>query len=105
MRDPMPISTSLDGVVAALRGPGRAAVGGVFGRWAEAVGPQIADHVQPVKLDGGVLLVEVDEPGWATEVRFLAPTIVERLATVAGVRVDRIEARVERRNARGSRST
>ena len=105
MRDPMPISRSLDEVMSSLRGPERAAVGGLFGRWGEAVGPQIADHVQPVKLDGGVLLVEVDEPGWATEVRFLVPTIIERLDTVAGVRVERIEVRVDRRNARGSRPT
>ncbi len=104
-RDPIPISSSLDGVVRSLRGPSRQAVGGVFGRWREAVGEQVADHVKPVKLDEGVLIVEVDDPAWATQVKFLTATIVERLAEVAGVRVERIEVRVERRGARGARLT
>lgn len=103
MRDPIPISNSLDGVVRSLRGPSRSAVSGVFGRWDDAVGPQIATHVKPVKLDEGVLVVEVDDPAWATQVKFLAPTITERLAAVAGVRVARIEVRVERRSSRGAK--
>lgn len=103
MRDPIPISNSLDGVVRSLRGPSRAAVSGVFGRWEDAVGAQIAVHVKPVKLDEGVLLVEVDEPAWATQVKFLAPTITQRLVEIAGVQVDRIEVRVDRRNSRGAR--
>ncbi|HWL41944.1 MAG TPA: DUF721 domain-containing protein [Ilumatobacter sp.] len=101
--DPIPLSSSLDAVVKSLRGPSRAAVGGVFGRWAESVGDQIAAHVQPVRLDDGALLVEVDDPAWATQVKFLSATIIERLGTVAGVTVTRIDVRVERRAARGQR--
>ena len=103
MREPVPISNSLDGVVRSLRGPSRSAVGGVFGRWDEAVGEQIAAHVKPVKLDGGVLVVEVGYPAWATQVKFLASTITQRLTEVAGVTVDRIEVRVERRSSRGAK--
>jgi predicted nucleic acid-binding Zn ribbon protein len=101
--DPIPISSSLDGVVRSLRGPSRAAVGGLFGRWNEAVGDQVAQHVSPRKLDGTTLVVEVDDPAWATQVRFLTPMIIERLATVAGVTIERIDVRVERRGARGAR--
>lgn len=103
MRDPIPISNSLDGVVRSLRGPSRVAVGGLFGRWDEAVGAQVAAHVRPVKLDEGVLVVEVDDPAWATQVKFLAPTITARLDEVAAVRVDRIEVRVDRRSGRGAK--
>jgi predicted nucleic acid-binding Zn ribbon protein len=103
MNDPIPISDSLDGVVRSLRGPSRSAVGGVFGRWPEAVGEQIAEHVRPLKLDDRALVVEVDDPAWATQVRFLVPTIIERLREVAGVEIDRVEVRVERRNARGAK--
>lgn len=102
-RDPVPLSSSLDAVVRSLRGPSRAAVGGVFGRWSEAVGEQIAAHVQPVRLDEGVLLVEVDDPAWATQVKLLAGTLIERLRDAAGVEVTRIDVRVERRAARGQR--
>lgn len=104
-RDPVPISSSLDGVMRSLRGPTRQAAGGLFGRWNEAVGEQVAQHVKPVKLDGGVLTVEVDDPAWATQVKFLSSMITEQLQTVADVTVDRIEVRVERRGARGARLT
>jgi len=103
MNDPVPISQSLDGVVRSLRGPSRRAVSGVFGRWDDAVGPQVAEHVRPIKLDDRVLLVEVDDPAWATQVKFLTQTIVERLREVAGVEVDRLEVRVDRRHARGAK--
>jgi predicted nucleic acid-binding Zn ribbon protein len=93
-RDPIPISASLDEVVRSLRGPGRREVGGVFGRWEEAVGPQVAAHARPVRLDGGVLVVEVDEPAWATQITLLSNTIRERLMTVTGVEVNGVEVRV-----------
>lgn len=101
--DPIPISSSLDGVVRSLRGPSRAAVGGVFGRWVDAVGDQVAEHVKPVKLDGTTLVVEVDDPAWATQVKFLTPMITERLADVAGITVERVDVRVDRRAARGAK--
>jgi predicted nucleic acid-binding Zn ribbon protein len=101
--DPVPISSALDGVVRSLRGPSREAVGGLFGRWDEAVGEQVAQHVSPRKLDEGTLIVEVDDPAWATQVKFLTPMITERLIAVAGVKIDRIEVRVERRGARGAK--
>ena len=102
-RDPVPISSALDGVVRSLRGPSREAVGGLFGRWDEAVGEQVAQHVTPRKLDERTLIVEVDDPAWATQVKFLTPMITERLIAVAGVKIDRIEVRVERRGARGAK--
>lgn len=101
--EPIPLAASLDAVVRSLRGPSRVEVGGLFGKWNEAVGEQIAAHVQPVKLDRGELLVEVDDPVWATQVKFLAGTIIERLGDVAGVRVERIDVRVDRRASRGQR--
>jgi predicted nucleic acid-binding Zn ribbon protein len=95
-REPIPISTSLDEVVRSLRGPGRREVGGVFGRWEECVGAHVAAHARPVRLDVGVLVVEVDEPAWATQIALLSNTIRERLVTVTGIEVDRVEVRVFR---------
>lgn len=80
-----------------LRGTDRIQIGGVFGRWDDAVGPNVASHVRPVRLDQGVLTVEADESAWATQVKFLSGTIITRLAEVAGVEIDRIEVRVGRR--------
>ncbi len=95
--DPVPLTDALDGVVRALRGgAGRAEVGGVFGRWDEVVGPAMAANVRPIRLERGTLLVEVSEPAWATQVRLLSDELRGRLASVAGVQVDRVEVRVGR---------
>ena len=75
-------------------GAGAAAVGGVFGRWNEIVGEAMSLHVQPVKLDGGRLLVEVREPAWATQVKLLADQLRQKIADVAGVTIETIDVRV-----------
>ena len=103
--DPVPISRSLDSIMKSLHGTDRIQIGGVFGRWDDAVGPAVAAHVRPVRLDQGVLTVEADEPAWATQVKFLSGDIVERLAVVAHVRVERIEVRVGRPGGASSAPT
>lgn len=95
--DPVPVTDALDDLLRSLRGgAGRAEVGGVFGRWEEAVGPALAANVRPVRLEHGTLLVEVDDPAWATQVRFLHDDLRARLAEVTGVEVAQIEVRVGR---------
>jgi predicted nucleic acid-binding Zn ribbon protein len=92
-----PLADSIDAVVRALRGPSAKATAGVFGQWEEAVGPTVAAHARPVLLDSAHLLVEVDEPGWATQLRFLEPELLARLEAVAGAgAVTRIDVRVRR---------
>ena len=85
-------------MVRSLRGTGARSLAGVFGRWDEAVGAQVAAHARPVSLIDGCLLVDVDHPTWATQLRFLESELLERLREVAGVdEVDRIELRVRPR--------
>jgi len=98
----VPLHASLDGVVRSLRGGSAAAgearaMGSLFSRWNDAVGQHVADHARPIKLDGGRLLVEVDEPGWATQLRFLEREVIDRLRSVAGLEVSRFDIRVKRR--------
>ncbi len=94
--EPVPITTSLDGIMKSLRGTDRVQIGGVFGKWDAAVGPTVAAHVRPVRLDQGVLTVEADDSAWATQVKFLTGTITARLVEVAKVQVERIDVRVAR---------
>ncbi|MEU0564197.1 DciA family protein [Nonomuraea sp. NPDC005983] len=56
-----------------------AAVGGVFGRWPDIVGPDLAAHTKPESFDDGEVLVVADSTAWATQVRLLARTLVRRL--------------------------
>lgn len=101
---PVSLTDALDRVVRSLRaGTSRRAVGGVFGRWEETVGPAIAAHVRPVRLDRGTLLVEVDDPAWATHLRFLSEDLLRKVTEVAGTEVARLEIRVARPGSSASR--
>ena len=54
-------------------------VHGVFGRWDELVGAEVAQHCTPETFDDGRLVVRTDSTAWATQLRLLAPTVVRRL--------------------------
>ncbi|MDO8391427.1 MAG: DciA family protein [Actinomycetota bacterium] len=101
-REPVRLGDSLHDVVRSLRPDAAspaapaAAMGGVFGRWEEAVGAAVAAHVQPVKLDGTTLVVKVDDPAWATQLKFLEGTLKQRLLEVAGATIERLDVRVSR---------
>ncbi|MEV0388798.1 DciA family protein [Nonomuraea sp. NPDC050643] len=56
-----------------------AAVGAVFGRWIDIVGPDLAAHTKPESFDDGEVLVVADSTAWATQVRLLARSLVRRL--------------------------
>ena len=54
-------------------------VRGVFARWAELVGAEVAAHTTPESFVEGRLVVRTDSTAWATQLRLLAPTVVRRL--------------------------
>ena len=55
------------------------AVGSVIGRWPEIVGPDVAEHVQPVSFDAGVLTLRAVSTAWATQMRLLTSVLLGRL--------------------------
>ena len=54
-------------------------VQGVFGRWAELVGDEVAAHCTPESFADGRLVVRTDSTAWATQLKLLTPTVVRRL--------------------------
>ena len=52
-------------------------------RWPEIVGDAIAGVSAPVKLSDATLSVRVEEAELATELRWLEPTIIERVRELA----------------------
>ncbi len=67
-----------------------------FEDWDAMVGDQMAAHVRPVRLRDTTLVVAVNEPGWASQVRWMAPELLERLAAGLGDGVvTDVEVRVE----------
>lgn len=51
---------------------------GIFRVWEDVVGAHLAQRCEPVKLVGGRLVVRAENPAWATQVRYLTTTIIER---------------------------
>ncbi len=61
-----------------------AATGSVFADWEEIVGAQLAGHARPRSLRDGVLVVAVEDPAWATQLRFLEAELVGRISRSTG---------------------
>jgi predicted nucleic acid-binding Zn ribbon protein len=55
----------------------------VFSRWEQLVGPDIAAHARPRSLRQGTLIVLVDQPAWATQLRFMAGDLLARIQAEA----------------------
>lgn len=82
--DPQPLTAAVGGLLSARGWREKAAVGAVFGHWADIVGPQLALHTKPESFDAGELTVSADSPAWATQVRLMAPQLLKRLAEELG---------------------
>jgi predicted nucleic acid-binding Zn ribbon protein len=96
-QEPRSIKASLDKVARSLGGPDASSLSGVFGHWADIVGPQLAAHARPLSLASGVLVVGVTEPGWATQLTYLESELVGRFREALGEGVvDRVEVRLRR---------
>jgi predicted nucleic acid-binding Zn ribbon protein len=78
-RDPQLLDTSVARVVADRGWELELRVRGVFARWPELVGDDIAAHARPESFADGRLVVRTDSTAWATQLRLLAPTVVRRL--------------------------
>jgi predicted nucleic acid-binding Zn ribbon protein len=52
--------------------------------WAEIVGPEIAERAQPVRLSQGRLLVHCDHDVWRTELNYLKPELLKKIAELMG---------------------
>jgi predicted nucleic acid-binding Zn ribbon protein len=82
--DPQPLSTALDDLLADQGWQTEAAVGSVFGRWDQLVGPDVAAHTRPERFSDGELVVIADSAAWATQVRLLTSAVLRRLNTELG---------------------
>ena len=82
--DPQPLSTAFDGLLADQGWQTEAAVGSVFGRWDQLVGPDVAAHTRPEQFNDGELVVIADSAAWATQMRLLTSAVLRRLNTELG---------------------
>jgi predicted nucleic acid-binding Zn ribbon protein len=94
---PRSLGSSLDAVTRHLGLEDSKGIGQLFARWPEIVGAAMAGHVQPIRLDSEALIVSVDHPAWATQVRRLGDDLLDRVVEETGAsRPGRLEVRVRR---------
>lgn len=78
-RDPKPLEGELSRLVGERGWAVPLRMRGVFARWPELVGPEVADHCTPESFTDGTLVVRTDSTAWATQLKLLAPAVVRRL--------------------------
>ncbi len=83
-RDPQPLGRLASRLVATRGWGDRVATGVVFGRWAQLVGADIAEHSDPVSLQDGELLVRASSTAWATQLRLLQRQLIARITAGVG---------------------
>jgi predicted nucleic acid-binding Zn ribbon protein len=67
----------------------------VTSQWPAIVGPAVAARSRPRHLRDGVLTVDVDDGGWATQLRYSEVDVITRYAA-AGVEIARVRVTVGR---------
>ena len=84
-RGPRPMKAGVERVLRHLHAPETDVVQSVFSDWTGLVGELIGAHSRPVDVADGTLVIEVDDPAWASELGWLADdllaSIQERLDT------------------------
>jgi predicted nucleic acid-binding Zn ribbon protein len=57
---------------------------GILTRWEQLVGPELAAHCHPQRLEGGELSCVAESTAWATQIRLMSRQLLERFAADLG---------------------
>lgn len=83
-RDPQPLAISAGLLARDLGWEPGLVVGDLVHRWAQIVGPQVADHCEYVSFAAGLLTVRASSTAWAANLRLLAPAMLARFDEALG---------------------
>ncbi len=51
----------------------------IFSVWEEIAGPAVAKHSRPVRLNGDILYIEVDDPIWLSQLRYMKQDMLQKI--------------------------
>jgi predicted nucleic acid-binding Zn ribbon protein len=51
----------------------------VFCQWKELAGPKVAAHTTPVRMNKRILYVEVDDPVWLAQLKYMKADIMNKI--------------------------
>ncbi|HSK97360.1 MAG TPA: DUF721 domain-containing protein [Euzebyales bacterium] len=83
-RPPPAVGEGLRALAARRGWQSHLAAGDLHKIWPEVVGPQMASHTAPLRLQGGVLVLAARTAMWAAEVRQHSRMITERVNELLG---------------------
>lgn len=83
-RDPQTLDTTIGRLVTERGWRTDVAVHGVFSRWDQVVGHEVAEHVVPERYIDTELTVRADSTAWATQMRLLSGQVLARLNAELG---------------------
>lgn len=83
-RGPRPVKESLNRLLGSLGSPSADVLATLFEQWPAVAGAALADHARPARLVHRRLIVDVDDPAWAAQVRLREGELVDRLAQLLG---------------------
>jgi predicted nucleic acid-binding Zn ribbon protein len=96
-----PVGSALRALAAKRGWQSHLVAGELHAGWDEVVGPQLAAHTAPLRLQGGVLVLAAESALWAAEVRQLGAVITEQVnARLGAETVTRITVSVRRPKTR-----
>jgi predicted nucleic acid-binding Zn ribbon protein len=94
---PLPVAHSMAKVLGRLGAPPSLdTMEMVFNRWPEVAGPELADHLQPVRVRGNVLVVGAEHPAWVTRCRIESERMLGTLRAMGDITIERIEVVLQR---------
>ena len=83
-RAPKTVADAMGGVLAAIDLDLAAPSGAIGDNWTAIVGPEIAEHCQPVGVKAGVLHADVDSSVWCQQLQLRSPEILAALKEFLG---------------------
>jgi predicted nucleic acid-binding Zn ribbon protein len=83
-RDPQQLGDLINRLVRVRGWQQSTAEARIFGTWDRLVGRDLAAHCRPVKLDDKELTIEAESTAWATQLRGLATSLLDRIGTEVG---------------------
>ena len=83
-RGPRPVKESLNRLLGVLGSPSADSVTSLLEHCPAVAGTALADHARPARLVHRRLIVDVDDPAWAAQVRLREGELLDRLAEFLG---------------------
>lgn len=84
VRPPTPIGADLEALLVQRGWSERLRGTRVFAHWDRVVGADLARRCEPVRIAGGTLIIRAESQVWATQLRYLTPTLLASAQELLG---------------------